>query len=712
MDETPRRYRIALILALAIAAFIAYEPLRHNDFIDYDDDVYVTKNLMVQMGLTHQSVVWAFTKSHASNWHPLTWLSHMLDCQLFGLNPIGHHLTNLLFHIANTLLLFGILKKMTSRIWPSAFVAVAFALHPLHVESVAWVAERKDVLSGFFWMLTIAAYIRYTERPGFSRYLLVFLAFGLGLMAKPMLVTLPFVLLLLDYWPLQRFHLDRPGPNKAQHKSKTVANAARNSKFRSLFIEKTPFLALAGISSIITFVVQQRAMHMETGGDMALNVRIANAIVSYLGYIVKMFYPRHLAVLYPHLGENLPLWQVIVAFLTLAAISAGVIYMARRRRYLAVGWLWYLGTLVPVIGLVQVGVQAMADRYTYLPAIGIFIILTWGVSELLAKWRYRKITLEIAAGIVLVAILICTRMQLRYWQNNFTLFERTLDVTENNFIMHYNYGNILSGKDRFDEAITYYNKTLQINPQYYNAYNNKGLALLEQDKIDDAIACFDRTLELKPDYNRAHFSMGMAMARLDRLDEAVKYFNRALEKTPYWAEAHYSLAVVYHRQGKLGLAAAQCAEALRLDPGHLKANVSLAYALFELGQTQSAIEHYYRILQLAPDNAPVLNDLAWILVATEDTKFQNTTDAIKFAQRACELTQYQQPDLLDTLAVAYAATGNFTEAIKTAEKALDLADGAGKKDLVQKIKDRIKLYRAGQPYREPAPNPAGPKPKS
>ncbi|MHC4738665.1 MAG: tetratricopeptide repeat protein [Planctomycetota bacterium] len=732
MDKTSSRYCIVLIyLVLILSGFIAYEPMRHNDFVGFDDDKYVTQNPLVKMGLARESVKWAFTSTYLSNWHPLTWLSHMLDCQFFGPEPFWHHLTNLLFHIANTVLLFWLLKKMTGRIWPSAFVAAAFALHPLHVESVAWVSERKDILSGLFWMLTIAAYIQYTKHHNIGWYLLVFLAFGLGLMAKPMIVTLPFVLLLLDYWPMQRFQL--------RSQSELGGTGISILKTSRLIIEKIPLFVLMLISSVITFVVQRRAMEMDTGVDISLITRISNAIVSYLAYILKIFYPTRLAVLYPHLGSSLPLWQIIVSFLILATISAGVIYNARKRRYLLVGWLWYLGTLLPVIGLVQFGVQAMADRYTYLPSIGIFIMIAWGASEILTRWRYQRIGLAITAAIVLTGMLLCTRMQLRHWRNSFTLFEHTLKVTKNNFTMHYNYGYMLSTQGRFADAVMHFDKALQINPQYHDAYNNKGLALLELGEIDKAIECFNEVLKLKPDFHRAHNNLGMAFYRMgktdlaieqwlesvrlspdddtshfnlgmefikqDKIDKAIEHFNRVVEIRPYWPEAHYKLGIAYYRQGRLDLAAKQCARALSLKPDYTEANISLAHNLFELGRIQQAIDYYYRLLRLQPNQVEVLNNLTWILATIEDEKFQNPAEAVKFAQRACQLTGYQQPQILDTLAVAYAAAGNFPEAIKAAEKALKLAESSGEKDFAQQIRSRMELYKTGQPYREPSPKP-------
>jgi tetratricopeptide (TPR) repeat protein len=739
-------------IALVASTFIAYEQVRYNDFVGYDDYPYVTENPNVNEGITRESILWAFTTPYASNWHPLTWLSHMLDCQLFGLNPGWHHIISLLFHTANTLLLFWIFKRMTGAIWQSAFVAALFALHPLHVESVAWVAERKDVLSGFFWMLTMIAYVRYAEQPGIKRYLLVVLAFCLGLLSKPMLVSLPFVLLLLDYWPLGRGQQD--------HQNKWPVSR--------LIEEKIPLFVLAAASSLITYTIQQQTGAMAGADKLPMTIRTTNALISYISYISKMIYPSRLAVFYPHPLNKLPIWQPIASAVMLAVISTIVIYMGRRRRYLVVGWLWYLGTLLPVIGLVQVGLQAMADRYTYLPSIGIFIIVSWGAADLTAKRRYRNTGLGITAGIILAALLICTRMQLHFWQNSLTLFGHALEVTEDNPTMHNNYGQALLEKDRLEESVTHFNEALRLRPadfearynlglaflrqgktdeaiayftealrisdkpykvhndlgvayaekgkldlaignfnealrlkpDYAEAINNLGSALKKQGKIDEAIKQWERALQLSPDFANPHYNLGMTMAERGKYDDAVRHLNEALRLQPDWAEAHYTIGDIYARQGKPKLAVEQFAEALWLEPDYLTARVSLANSLLALGQVQPAMGQYYKILQFDPNNIDALNNLGWFLATTEVTNISNSAEAVKFAQRACELTKYERAELLDTLAAAYAAAGNFNEAIKTAERAVKSAEAVGKKEMAENIQKRLELYKAGQPYHE------------
>jgi hypothetical protein len=431
------RHDILVCLFLAIAITAVYWQVGNHEFVNYDDDKYVYDNQYVKSGLTSEGIKWAFTATHASNWHPLTWLSHMADCQIYGLNPKGHHLTSVFFHILNSILLFLIFRRMTGALWKSAFVAALFALHPLHVESVAWVAERKDVLSTFFWMLTVGSYVWYVERRGTGRYLLALLFFSLGLMAKPMLVTLPFVLLLLDYWPLGRFQVKKPDtvqrtdekpPKDTKRKKKKfpkhpLKNAVHENKIITpnyqwsgalpLIWEKIPFFLLVIGSSIVTFYAQQSGGAVRSFDVLPFTVRIFNAFVSYVSYIGKMLWPLNLAVLYPYFGMP-AWWKVAGAFFLLAFISFIAIRTVKQHPYFAIGWLWYLGTLVPVIGLVQVGIQSMADRYTYIPLIGIFIIIVWGISDLAARWQYRRIFLAISAGCVLSALTILTSLHLQY----------------------------------------------------------------------------------------------------------------------------------------------------------------------------------------------------------------------------------------------------------------------------------------------------------
>jgi hypothetical protein len=483
---------LMICIFLTVATVVAFWQVNKCAFFIFDDPNYVTQNPHTQKGITMSNIQWALTAGDVSNWHPLTWMSHMLDVQLFGMQPRWHHVTNLLFHVANTLLLFFVLQRMTKARWESAFVAALFALHPLHVESVAWVGERKDVLSAFFWILTMGAYCLYVERPGLQRYLLVVLFFALGLMSKPMLVTLPFVLLLLDYWPFRRFQQKEPeqkitiaateDAQRGRSKKKKKRQAADEAKAEipsgprhqgavifSLIYEKVPLFALTVLSSIVTYIVQEKGGAMQ---PWPLGVRIANAFMSYIAYIGNMVWPKDLAFLYP-LPPSLPTWQVVGAILLIIAITVLVFWKSKRVPYMTVGWLWYVGTLVPVIGLVQVGVQTRADRYTYIPLIGLFIMASWGISELSKKWRYRTVALFASSAVVLVCLGMVTWTQVAYWKNSITLFDHTLNVTENNYFIYNGRGTAYSNLGDYQQAIRNYDKVVEINPEYASAYSNR-----------------------------------------------------------------------------------------------------------------------------------------------------------------------------------------------------------------------------------------------
>jgi tetratricopeptide (TPR) repeat protein len=483
MNKSANQYQIHTIyILLAVITFIAFEPIIHNGFISFDDDIYIYQNSHITGGLKPENIVWAFTNIHANNYHPLTSLSHMLDCELYGTKAGGHHFTNLLFHIANTLLLFTVLSRMTKQLWASAFVAALFALHPLHVESVAWASERKDTLSTFFWMLTILAYIRYVERRGMGRYLLSLVLFTLGLLSKPMVVTLPFVLLLLDYWPLERF--------KKVHLSR-------------LIWEKIPFLVLSAILSIVTFYVQQKTEMVKTFSSYPLSWRIENAFVSYIIYIEKMFWPVKLAIFYPHPEGGIPLWQIAGAVLTLILITLAAFWTLRRRPYIAVGWLWFLGTLVPVIGIFQVGLQGRADRYTYIPYIGLFIAITWGGFELLSKLRYRKVFFALSAVVLLSALGIKTYIQTLYWNNNILLYKHTIDVVENVWWAHHFLGNVFASQGKFEEAVIQYKEALKVDSQNVTVYCALGKTLLDKGDVNEAAKYFKEALRIAPDAEAA-----------------------------------------------------------------------------------------------------------------------------------------------------------------------------------------------------------------
>jgi tetratricopeptide (TPR) repeat protein len=528
-----RYARLLIIFLLVGVTLVAYESVRKYEFVDYDDDRYVTNNPRIRRGLSWNNVAWAMTATEVANWHPLTWLSHMMDCQLYGLNPAGHHLTNLLLHLANVVLLFWVLQQMTGALWPSAMVAALFAVHPLNVESVAWVAERKNVLSTLFWLLTMWAYVIYARRAGWRRYLLVAGLFVLGLMSKPMLVTLPCVLLLLDYWPLGRLSgraavesaasYQRPDETDRHSRQVDLRAPAFAACALRLVLEKLPLFLLAAASSAIT-VEAQRLDGAFDAKVLPLGTRLANALVSYASYIYKMIWPDHLAVLYPHPGASLQGWRVIVSALALTFITFLVVWGSKRFPYLMVGWLWYVGTLVPVIGLVQVGGQAMADRYSYIPLIGLFIIIAWGMTDLSRFVPARNYWLIGVAAAVLIALTMTARRQLSYWQNSITLFEHTLAVTDDNAIAHNNLGAVLVGKGRLDEGLAHLYEAVRLNPDYGTAYANIAFTLYQQANIaaqdegrwEEAVDLYRRALELKPDFTEARQNLDLLLAKMGK----------------------------------------------------------------------------------------------------------------------------------------------------------------------------------------------------
>ncbi|MBE9504504.1 MAG: tetratricopeptide repeat protein [Proteobacteria bacterium] len=470
-----RRIELIICLFLVVGILSCYWRVQYADFVNIDDTVYVSENRNVQAGLTREGIIWAFTTFEAANWHPLTWLSHMLDCQMFGLNPRGHHLTSLLFHITNSMLLFYVFCRMTGGVWESALVAALFALHPLHVESVAWISERKDLLSTFFGLISIAAYVRYAQEKRQVSYLLCILFLGFGLMTKPMLVTFPFVLLLLDFWPLKRF----AGENHGAPRTGAAAVFSRRNLF-SLIREKIPLFILAIFMSMTTITAQHSKGAVQTLEYFPFHFRIYNALIAYVTYIVKTVWPSHLSIFYPHPGNTLLLWQVAGAASLLIGITVLAVVISKRYPYVAVGWFWYLGTLVPVVGLVQVGTQAMADRYTYIPLIGLFIIAIWGITDLMGRWKHGKALAAALAVIIFSALGVRTAIQVGFWQNNVSLYRNAIRVNDRNDLAHYNLGVALEAVGRRDHAIPHYRKSVGINPLHVDAFNNLANVLADK----------------------------------------------------------------------------------------------------------------------------------------------------------------------------------------------------------------------------------------
>lgn len=553
-----KRTHLLIGLLLIAATLAVYWPMWNQDFINLDDDLHVTENRYVQGGLTREGAIWAFTNvSQAGFWHPLTWLSLMVDHDLYGLKAGGYKFTNLLFHLTNTILLYLLLIMMTGKMWRSAFVAALFALHPLHVESVAWVTERKDVLSTMFWLLCLWAYLGYVEHPGWKKYSLILLTFTLGLMAKPMLVTLPFTLLLLDYWPLNRFHPPIGEAAAEAASPRPLGNPARAiSPALNLILEKLPLIFLSLAASAVAFLAESSRDNLARTGAVSsldllpIKLRLANILVSYVSYLGKTLWPQSLGVFYPHPGNSLPIWQIIGAGLLLLLISSGVLRYAKRNPYLLVGWLWYLGTLLPVIGLVQIGGQAMADHFTYVPLIGLFIMIAWGIPDLLAGWRQRRLALALGASAIISAAIVLSCAQVQLWENSRTLYEHTLKVTKNNLFIQNNLGVTLVENGRVAEAVSHYHEALKIAPNDPLVHNNLGMALALLGNTQDAIIHYSEALRIKPDYAEAHNNLGIVLAQQGRLQEAAAQFSAAVQLEPSNSAASDNLKASLELLGK------------------------------------------------------------------------------------------------------------------------------------------------------------------
>jgi tetratricopeptide (TPR) repeat protein len=752
LPESKDWRRVLFVSGLLVAiVFAVFSQTLKHDFVNFDDETYFTANPHVNTGLSAHNAAWAFQIGYAANWHPLTWLSLMFDAQLFGHGPMGPHLTNVMLHATNTVLLFLLLRRLTGSLWPSAFTAAVFAIHPLHVESVAWVAERKDVLSGLFFMLTLLAYVHYAERSGpqFRMrgifYGLTLLFFVLGLMSKPILVTLPFVLLLLDHWPLARLKRDT---------------------FWPLVIEKVPFFLFSAASCVLTILAQKQAITPTVA--LSLWSRIGNAMTSYVIYLGQMFYPTGLAAFYPHPENNLHVWAILFSLMILASITAVALALRRTRPYLLVGWLWYLGILVPVIGLLQVGGQARADRYTYLPLIGVLIMVAWAVKDLSATWRQRQSMLTVAALIVILPLMVTASIQTTYWQNSETLWRHTLACTWQNYVAHTDLGSALVKQGRISEAMEEYKIALGINPQYLEANNNIGILLARQGQTADAIGYYQKALEIKPDFVEAHVNLGNALSLEGQTDEAAEHFEKALqldpseaeahndwgamllargraaaavdhfetaveinpayseaqnnlgsalaaqgqttgalthfqkaiELKPGYANAHYNLANLYAAQGRVDEAIAHYQTALELVPNFVKAHYQLGLALQGSGKFAEAAEQFQTVLDLDARQIGALNDLAWMLATCPQDTFRNGIRAVELATKAEQLTQSRSPEILDTLAAAYAEAGRFPDAVQTVKKAMAMATDQNKNVLAAALQNRLHLYQANFPFRD------------
>jgi len=645
-----------IAIALALVTVAVFCPVTSFQFVNYDDTDFVTANPHVQAGLSAEGFKWAWTSEVARNWHPITMFSHMLDCQLFGLEPWWPHFVNLLLHAANTVLLFGLWRRMTGAVWRSAAVAALFALHPLHVESVAWVAERKDVLSTLFWFLTTWAYVRYAEELKVQGsklkvyYTLSVGLFALGLMSKPMLVTVPFTLLLLDYWPLGRITPGKPA--------------------WLLVAEKIPYFLLSAASCVVTFLVQQHGGAMLRLQDFPLGSRVGNALISYVRYIEMMFWPRHLAGLYLRSGPW-PRWEVALATLLLLTISVLVFAQRRHRPYLAVGWFWYVGTLVPVIGLVQVGMQAVADRYTYIPLIGLFLMLIWGGWELAGRWHIEKF----ASAAMAVALMACATLTIHqefYWKDSESLFKRMIDATPNNYMARYNLGNFYSKENRTDEAISNLTAAIQGEPNYAEAHNNLGGIYLDHKRYDEAIQQYRDAARVRPEFlfyfNLANALADAASARHDTngFAEAQQTYRQALQLNPRSSEAHHNLGMTWQAQGRAAEAMAEFEEAVRLDRDRLDTWTQLGLLYATQNRMPDAERAFRELIRLQPNSAEAFGWLANALA--EQNKL---TDAVPFYLSALKLnpTDYRTEF---NLGLTFSRLGKKDEAAEHYRQALRL----------------------------------------
>ena len=677
-----RRTIFAVCIFLTAITWLVFGQTLAHDFVNYDDKTYVYGNSLITEGLTLRGILRAFVDTQTGNWHPLTLISHMLDVQLYGLKAGSHHFTNVLLHTIAVLLLFLWLRRVTGKLWPNAFVAVIFAIHPLRVESVAWIAERKDVLSAFFFMLTLGAYAHYVRQPTLGRYLTMSILFAAGLMSKPMLVTVPFVLLLLDYWPLNRhpavLRRDRParqaeGSGSPRRICPSADQKSEIQKWLALLAEKIPLFALSIGSCVVTFILQERSVG--SIAQLPFSWRVQNAIVSYVTYIWQMFWPANLAVFYPHPENHLALWRVVFAAAFLVAITLLVFALRRTRPYLLVGWLWYLSMLLPVIGFVEVGLQGHGDRYTYLPQIGLYIAITWLIADLSVSLRFHRKILAAFAIIIVTALTACAWKQTSYWRNSETLWTHTLAVTRNNDVAHTNLGMFLADRGQLDEALPHLQTALEIRSGAAQPHYDLSFALI-------------------------HCDIGYALAKKGALDDAIAHLRKAIEFQPDYADAHYNLGTALFQRARIDEAIVEYQRTLSIRPSDSGAHTNLGNALVQKGLFREAAIHYQTALDIAPQSILPLNNLAWLRATCPDTSLRDGAKAVELAQQADQLSDGKNPVFTRTLAAAYAENGRFNDAIETAQRAAQLATAQGEPALANQIEQDVDLYRRHAPLRD------------
>lgn len=603
---------ILIVLLIIVSILLVYAQVGSHEFINFDDQLYVTNNPIVKAGVTWNGIKWAFSFSDRTYWHPLTWLSHMVDCELFGLNPGKHHLVNVFLHIINSILLFLVFMMMTGTLWRSAFVAFLFALHPINVDSVAWIAERKNLLSTLFCMLTIMAYIYYSRRPSFYKYILILFVFMLGLLSKPMLISIPFVLILLDFWPLKRINFDSLLTREQISTGISNERRAQRTQALKLLIEKIPLLILSLViigTSIISF---QHHSNVISSNLISTKLRVANALVSYVNYIGKLIWPRNLTIYYPF-PASLPMWEVIGAGVFICAVTILAGLYAKKFPYLIVGWLWYLGALVPVSGLIQVGLwPAMAERWVYLPAIGLFMLVAWLIPDLVSEFRFKKLVLSTPAVMVICILMIVTWRQAGYWKNDFTLFSHALQVNERNSIAYSNLGDYYLNINKPGEAIEYYDKSIQINPYDPLVQNNFAIALLREGRYEESIKYFKKAILSYPGDPQLYSGLGIAFAHRNRNTEAIEYFSKSLDIDPGNAEVHFELAYILSEEGRVDEAIVNFKKVLSINSSHVGALFGLSAAYSKKKDYNASMTFLQKLLDIQPDNPNIYYDIACI----------------------------------------------------------------------------------------------------
>ncbi len=672
-SQTPPGRRLCLAgicLALVILVAIVFGQTARYGFLMLDDRMYVVENSAVLKGVTLSGIGWAFTHIVSQHWHPLTIISLMLDHQFFGLWAGGYHIVNVAIHAACAVLLFLLLLEMTGAPWRCAFVAALFAIHPLRAESVAWISERKDVLSGLFFMLTLWAYVRYVKGGRTrGRYAMVALWFALGLMSKPMLVTVPCVLLILDYWPLGRLR--------------------SFSQFPRLFLEKVPLFVLTALSSLAATLAL-------TSGHPPVSSYPGSAPIAYVVYLGKLFYPVHLAALYPFPRDGYSFWQVFDAILLLVSLTTGIWFLRRGHPYLLAGWLWFLGMLVPVIGLMQTGSQPYADRYTYLPAIGLCIGVTWLAADWAGIRQFRRTLLGAAAGVILVVLMIAAWRQVGYWRDTTALCTRSLACTTDNWDAHFTLGNEYRFEGRIDDAIAQFRDTVEIDPGNAVAHNNLGASLIRQGHVDDAVEQYRAAVRLRPTDAMFRYDLAGGLLRQTNFDEAISQFREAMHIDPHIPTIHDRLAFALMLEGRTTDGIAEYRQALEDDPDDAEAHEDLGMTLFQQGDTQEAIAHLEKGLALEPGSPNVQNALAWILATAPQAALRDGPRAIQFATQASAAADNQNPIFLRTMAAAYAQTGDFSKAQLTARRAFSLAAAQSNRSLAEALVGDFQLYQSGR----------------